>query len=109
MGGPKRVLAQSASKVRPSRLPLAGALASNFSPEGSWIGGPLTIGRVLGPWLHPRRCGAPRSEEHTSELQSPYDRVCRLLLEKKKDYTTVQDMRRGNQLYVTRDGISEST
>src|SRR5438094_3008555 len=30
---------------------------------------------------HGRR---PRSEEHTSELQSPYDLVCRLLLEKKK-------------------------
>src|SRR5207248_5597445 len=27
---------------------------------------------------------AGRSEEHTSELQSPYDLVCRLLLEKKK-------------------------
>src|SRR5437867_10276934 len=27
---------------------------------------------------------ADRSEEHTSELQSPYDLVCRLLLEKKK-------------------------
>src|SRR5207248_4917700 len=32
------------------------------------------------------RCspGMTRSEEHTSELQSPYDLVCRLLLEKKK-------------------------
>src|SRR5438094_7575752 len=28
--------------------------------------------------------GVSRSEEHTSELQSPYDLVCRLLLEKKK-------------------------
>src|SRR5207248_9236839 len=28
---------------------------------------------------------ASRSEEHTSELQSPYDLVCRLLLEKKKE------------------------
>src|SRR5207248_10086361 len=28
--------------------------------------------------------GVLRSEEHTSELQSPYDLVCRLLLEKKK-------------------------
>src|SRR5437867_8758718 len=28
--------------------------------------------------------GSDRSEEHTSELQSPYDLVCRLLLEKKK-------------------------
>src|SRR5437867_10197979 len=27
-----------------------------------------------------------RSEEHTSELQSPYDLVCRLLLEKIKVY-----------------------
>src|SRR5438105_7408506 len=30
------------------------------------------------------RCRAPRSEEHTSELQSRVDFVCRLLLEKKK-------------------------
>src|SRR5207248_10864494 len=29
-------------------------------------------------------CLGWRSEEHTSELQSPYDLVCRLLLEKKK-------------------------
>src|SRR5437867_13012330 len=30
-----------------------------------------------------------RSEEHTSELQSPYDLVCRLLLEKKNN-TSIQ-------------------
>src|SRR5699024_12013648 len=30
---------------------------------------------------------ADRSEEHTSELQSRFDIVCRLLLEKKKDKT----------------------
>src|SRR5207249_11512585 len=29
----------------------------------------------------------PRSEEHTSELQSRFDLVCRLLLEKKKKKT----------------------
>src|SRR5256885_3668878 len=29
-------------------------------------------------------CGGARSEEHTSELQSPCNLVCRLLLEKKK-------------------------
>src|SRR5260370_30690557 len=29
---------------------------------------------------------SPRSEEHTSELQSHLNLVCRLLLEKKKDY-----------------------
>src|SRR5256885_7510991 len=32
----------------------------------------------------------PRSEEHTSELQSPCNLVCRLLLEKKKKKTTVR-------------------
>src|SRR5438094_3926175 len=31
-----------------------------------------------------RSAAGARSEEHTSELQSPYDIVCRLLLEKKK-------------------------
>src|SRR5688500_20048907 len=29
--------------------------------------------------------GCPRSEEHTSELQSPCNLVCRLLLEEKKN------------------------
>src|SRR2546428_6508254 len=33
------------------------------------------------------RLVAERSEEHTSELQSRSDLVCRLLLEKKKKYT----------------------
>src|SRR5207249_12189292 len=41
---------------------------------------------------HPRRAvhgrGA-RSEEHTSELQSRFDLVCRLLLEKKKKNTYI--------------------
>src|SRR6266513_5103481 len=35
------------------------------------------------------RCGgsgSTRSEEHTSELQSRFELVCRLLLEKKKNY-----------------------
>src|SRR5437868_9200618 len=30
----------------------------------------------------------PRSEEHTSELQSRFDLVCRLLLEKKREQTS---------------------
>src|SRR5699024_11684518 len=34
----------------------------------------------------------PRSEEHTSELQSRFDLVCRLLLEKKK-YTSLEIMK----------------
>src|SRR6266581_6264764 len=41
---------------------------------------------VLGGLLHERaRPDLDRSEEHTSELQSPVHLVCRLLLEKKKN------------------------
>src|SRR2546426_6508915 len=39
-------------------------------------------------WVHPNLAAAyQRSEEHTSELQSPCNLVCRLLLEKKKNKT----------------------
>src|SRR5437868_11582140 len=40
--------------------------------------------RVPGPRTLDREAGGYRSEEHTSELQSRFDLVCRLLLEKKK-------------------------
>src|SRR5207244_11819171 len=47
-----------------------------------------TCGLLVGAEVHPAdiqdRDGADRSEEHTSELQSPDHLVCRLLLEKKK-------------------------
>src|SRR5438034_7176023 len=43
-------------------------------------------------WAHPYfrslHDPSPRSEEHTSELQSHSDLVCRLLLEKKKQIET---------------------
>src|SRR2546426_9056013 len=38
-----------------------------------------------------------RSEEHTSELQSPCNLVCRLLLEKKKENTGVDETRATHQ------------
>src|SRR2546430_12868563 len=39
---------------------------------------------VLGGFFPARRAARVRSEEHTSELQSQSNLVCRLLLEKKK-------------------------
>src|ERR1022692_5147971 len=39
-------------------------------------------------WLH----SGPRSEEHTSELQSPCNLVCRLLLEKKNHTSSTVDL-----------------
>src|SRR5256885_5716963 len=41
-------------------------------------------GKRLGEAMHAGLGGGVRSEEHTSELQSPCNLVCRLLLEKKK-------------------------
>src|SRR5438067_3304406 len=55
----------------------------------SWTGaGARTPRHWFGGWRHEgiayRANAAARSEEHTSELQSRFDLVCRLLLEKKK-------------------------
>src|SRR5690348_17892210 len=47
---------------------------------------PLGLGVATGGWVD-RASGTVRSEEHTSELQSPVHLVCRLLLEKKKNNT----------------------
>src|SRR6266516_7600008 len=47
-----------------------------ISPDGQRIAFTATESGKSQLWV--------RSEEHTSELQSPYDLVCRLLLEKKK-------------------------
>src|SRR5690349_22876934 len=58
---------------------------SRLLPNGQW-GKAINLGARVNseydedaPFIH------PRSEEHTSELQSRRDLVCRLLLEKKKN------------------------
>src|SRR5437588_9672517 len=48
---------------------------------------------VVSPRAPPRR----RSEEHTSELQSHSDLVCRLLLEKKKKKTKKKKTKKNNK------------
>src|SRR2546428_12988538 len=56
-------------------LPICTERMRRFSSRGFAIRAPCT----------PRSpCAGARSEEHTSELQSRSDLVCRLLLEKKK-------------------------
>src|SRR3989454_6412166 len=50
--------------------------------EEGGSGDPGLRGYGVGQGPNPR--GTGRSEEHTSELQSPCNLVCRLLLEKKK-------------------------
>src|SRR5437868_10378603 len=60
------------------------------SAAGAPAAGPARVRRPpAARAVTPARARAPpavRSEEHTSELQSRFDLVCRLLLEKKKTY-----------------------
>src|SRR2546426_3140508 len=72
----------------PSKRPVGTAGPENVPLVASMVGfaalgfrvlpSPPMVANVTGP------AGVPRSEEHTSELQSPCNLVCRLLLEKKK-------------------------
>src|SRR5437016_10714563 len=66
-------------EVFPPRRPL---YDSFYTPQPGWSLPP----RRTGPdWKTPTRLRSVRSEEHTSELQSLTNLVCRLLLEKKKE------------------------
>src|SRR5258708_25511804 len=65
------------SRRHPSPFPCLRLQASPPRPDFRKAGPSISLTTVA------RRCGS-RSEEHTSELQSPDHLVCRLLLEKKK-------------------------
>src|SRR5258708_31482663 len=78
---PYTTLFRSASAVRhPSARPAQGG--RRRGPQGA------SGRRLLVPGGLPRR-GVYRSEEHTSELQSPDHLVCRLLLEKKNKASAI--------------------
>src|SRR3989454_9071578 len=73
-----------------------GELRNGDRPDGKQIGDhlrqvhaalPPGVKRIFG------RADSGRSEEHTSELQSPCNLVCRLLLEKKKNNTRARRRR----------------
>src|SRR5438132_4637784 len=68
-------------------------------------GGPGRRGGGLLPRLRHKREAAAKSEEHTSELQSHSDLVCRLLLEKKKkkEYTHLRHKHIRNHDSMTHD------
>src|SRR5690242_20939175 len=60
--------------------------------------------RLVNPFIERQQPGAPfadnervRSEEHTSELQSHVNLVCRLLLEKKKKKKQIQTKNKQNK------------
>src|SRR5258708_22298086 len=63
------------------------AIATSTQPQ--LLANVANVGRTLGPTNITHWNVAKRSEEHTSELQSPDHLVCRLLLEKKKKKTSL--------------------
>src|SRR5256885_13072191 len=65
-GGDWRFAQETSTVAGPGRRSWGGSTTSEVGEDASTI------------------AGCPRSEEHTSELQSPCNIVCRLLLEKKK-------------------------
>src|SRR2546421_8072274 len=52
-------------------------------------------------------CSSDRSEEHTSELQSRSDLVCRLLLEKKKEHLCTPVMVTEAKRYTDGETLAE--
>src|SRR5690349_21962534 len=66
-------------------LTLCPAAPAQVPPEKALSTFQVADGLELSLWAsEPLFCNPTRSEEHTSELQSRRDLVCRLLLEKKK-------------------------
>src|SRR2546421_8742207 len=63
-------------------LPISGARTPGTTIQGS---GPSVARSSASSRPEATTPRSPRSEEHTSELQSRSDLVCRLLLEKKKE------------------------
>src|SRR5699024_11296399 len=86
---PRRSSAPPASSPASCGSPWASSTSTTSSPtsSGAWPRSPPEPVRPTGGAGATRRVLAAhraRSEEHTSELQSRFDLVCRLLLEKKK-------------------------
>src|SRR5215467_15595178 len=81
---------------RSTLFPYTTLFRSPADPAGDARTGGESGPAVLAPRPAAGLCG--RSEEHTSELQSPCNLVCRLLLEKKKtmDWRCTQDCPQGN-------------
>src|SRR5947207_2546105 len=77
---PMDISALASRASSPSVMPYR--IATGMNPEKAESGSPICA-RTL-PCTAAPSTGSGRSEEHTSELQSHSDLVCRLLLEKKK-------------------------
>src|SRR5256885_10128792 len=85
---------ESAMRAKPVCAPTRQAPAP--SPKRMAVSRPAESQRTTRDMISaPITSTFPRSEEHTSELQSPCNLVCRLLLEKKKHYRRPNRPNRG--------------
>src|SRR5256886_11487903 len=76
-------------ETRYPRMRTRASTATNDSTATRAVMAPLTMRRRRRRALTAPGSRPPRSEEHTSELQSQSNIVCRLLLEKQKDKSQV--------------------
>src|SRR3989454_7649898 len=83
----RSVFAESLARGARAMTPLATPM---WIPQGLWVIG-LAGFLVSCAVFVVFAVRALRSEEHTSELQSPCNLVCRLLLEKKKNQNTTSN------------------
>src|SRR5690606_40294305 len=67
-----------------SRLPICAQFVTRSRNDHASLAGSVSRSRKVFQWSKQRVARWHRSEEHTSELQSRENLVCRLLLEKKK-------------------------
>src|SRR2546422_6156823 len=89
--------------VQTCALPISAAqatLGNNFLWAVVVFAATLGLVYLAWRWLN------KRSEEHTSELQSRLHLVCRLLLEKKKETTTLRSMMVLTLPYISRHSFS---
>src|SRR2546421_7263670 len=92
-----------------TNAPLSGRASARVSGKRN-----RASGSVVYPEFHTTNTSSPitgiqwRSEEHTSELQSRSDLVCRLLLEKKKEQANSSEAGRVRKQGMSRFNISAS-
>src|SRR6266481_7156439 len=79
---------------------------STLFPYTTLFRSPAPPAGIPFPWSRDR--GRRRSEEHTSELQSQFHLVCRLLLEKKKKKKTNNKIIKKNNKLITQKKIPET-
>src|SRR2546426_5696377 len=78
-------VASNTAKPSPTLPPGASPSPPTWAAAASDSRSPFKLGAAITAYSSGRSTSCARSEEHTSELQSPCNLVCRLLLEKKKN------------------------